>query len=266
MADGAVRYSPIPAAASPAVRFPTVEFPLASRGQPAVVAETVTRRFGRRWALRGVSLTVQAGEVVGVEGHNGSGKSTLLRILATALKPTTGSVRVFGADVVRDGDEVRGQVAFLAHFPGLYDDLTAAENLRFAARMLGRPVAEIPVLLERVGLLREADEVVRRFSAGMQRRLSLARLLLQRPRLLLLDEPYNNFDAQGIALVNEVIVGVREAGGAAMVVLHDRHSAAALLDRVVCLSAGLVEPDVADRDGKGALRPSRPMIALAGEG
>jgi len=166
-----------------------------------------------------------------------------LRILSTALKPTSGVARVFGFDVVKESESVRGTVAFLTHYPGLYDDLTAEENLRFACRMLGANQASIPGLLERVGLLRDARETVRTFSAGMQRRLSLARLLLQQPRLLLLDEPYNNFDPSGIALVNEVVSDVRESGGSAMIVLHDRHSAGSLLDRVVRLRQGMVEAE-----------------------
>lgn len=218
----------------------------------AATLDGVTRRFGRRWALRGVSLAVQPGEVVGIEGHNGSGKSTLLRVLCTALRPTGGRATVFGADVARAPDAVRSYVGFLAHYPGLYDDLTAEENLRFATRMLGTGAERIPALLERVGLLREARETVRTFSAGMQRRLSLARLLVGRPRLLLLDEPYNNFDLAGIALVNEIVGEVRASGGAAMVILHDRHSAGDLLDRVVRLRQGLVEDDAVPGHGRTA--------------
>ena len=212
-------------------------------GVAAATIQAVTRRYGRRWALRGVSLSVAPGEIVGIEGHNGSGKSTLLRILSTAIKPTSGEARVYGAHVGNDATTVRGLVALLTHFPGLYDDLTAEENLKFTCRMLGRDFARVPVMLERVGLLREAMEPVRSFSAGMQRRLSLARLLLQQPKLLLLDEPYNNFDSAGIALVNDVVRDVRDAGGAAMIVLHDRHSAGHLLDRVVRLGQGLVIED-----------------------
>jgi heme exporter protein A len=209
----------------------------------AATIEQVTRRFGRRWALRGVTVSVARGEVVGIEGHNGSGKSTLLRILSTAIRPTSGEARVFGADVVREATRVRGLIAFLTHYPGLYDDLTAEENLQFACRMLGREGDRIAEVLGRVGLVREAREPVRTFSAGMQRRLSLARLLLQRPQLLLLDEPYNNFDPAGIALVNEVVREVARAGGASLIVLHDRHSAHGVLDRVVKLADGVVESD-----------------------
>ena len=221
------------------------------RGAAASI-EGVTRRYGRRWALRGVTLTVAPGEVVGIEGHNGSGKSTLLRILSTAIRPTGGDARVYGASVRTAPTAVRAAIAFLTHYPGLYDDLTAAENLQFACRMLGKAPVGIPAVLERVGLAREAHDVVRTFSAGMQRRLSLARLLLQQPRLLLLDEPYNNFDPAGIALVNEVVRETRAGGGAAMIVLHDRHSAAGILDRLVRLKAGVVEADGPMPSGGGA--------------
>ena len=232
----------------------------------AATLDAVTRRFGRRWALRGVSLSVGEGEVVGIEGHNGSGKSTLLRILSTALKPSGGRALVFGADVVGAPTTVRASIGFLAHYPGLYDDLTAEENLRFAARMLGRDFDGVAPVLERVGLLRERSEPVRSFSAGMQRRLSLARLLLQQPRLLLLDEPYNNFDPPGIALVNDVVREVRDRGGAAMIVLHDRHSAGDLLDRVVRLRQGVVESHGAERQSHGAIGAGEPAAGLSVHG
>src|SRR5690606_14261613 len=97
------------------------------------------KRFGSRWVLRGVTLDVRRGEFVGLLGANGSGKSTVLRVLATLLKPNAGNALVNGADVVREAGVVRGQVGYLAHTPGLYDDLTARENLIFAADMLGVP-------------------------------------------------------------------------------------------------------------------------------
>lgn len=193
-----------------------------------------------RWALRGVTLDVEQGEVVGIMGHNGSGKSTLLRVISTALRPSAGEGWVFGKHLVRDAVEVRSHVGFLAHSPGLYEDLTATENLQFAARMLGVSEGPIPGLLDRVGLGREAKERVRGFSAGMQRRLALARLMLGQAGLLLLDEPYNNFDPQGIELVNEVIQEARRGGGAALVVLHDRRQGERVLDRVVELGRGAV--------------------------
>jgi heme exporter protein A len=173
-------------------------------------------------------------------GHNGSGKSTLLRVISTALRPSAGQGWVFGHHILKDAVEVRRHIGFLAHSPGLYEDLTATENLIFAARMFGVDEKSIPAAIERVGLWGARDDRVRGFSAGMQRRLALARLMLGAPRLLLLDEPYNNFDVQGIELVNAVIREARTNGGSALVVLHDRRQGDQVLDRVVELGRGVV--------------------------
>ena len=153
----------------------------------AIVADGVTRRFGPRWVLRGVSLTVSTGEVVALLGANGSGKSTLLRILATLLRAHGGRALVGGCDTASAADEVRSTVGFLAHAPGLYEDLSARENLAFAAAMLGSDTKGphgIDAQLKRVGLSAAATSRVRGFSAGMQRRLALARLLFAKDRTL----------------------------------------------------------------------------------
>ena len=189
-------------------------------------------------------------------GHNGSGKSTLLRVVSTALRPSAGQGWVFGQHVVKDAVEVRRHIGFLAHAPGLYDDLTAHENLLFAARMLGVEEGRIPAAIERVGLWGSRDERIRGFSAGMQRRLALARLILGAPRLLLLDEPYNNFDPAGIELVNTVIQEARTNGGSALVVLHDRRQGEHVLDRVVELGRGVV----IDGDSSGSQAQLEPAV------
>ena len=213
----------------------------------ALDARGVARRFGARWVLRGVNLQVRAGEMVGLLGHNGCGKSTFMRIVATLLKASAGDCFVYGANVKTEGDDVRHHVGFFSHIPGLYDDLSARENLAFAATMLGFPSADIDAALERVGLTHVMHEHVRGFSAGMQRRLSLARLILQRPRLLLLDEPYNNLDVAGISLMNGFIRELNAAGGAAVVVLHDLVPAQGVLDRTVTIRDGRVHtPSTAD--------------------
>lgn len=199
------------------------------------------KRFGARWVLRGVSLEVRRGEAVALLGPNGSGKSTVLRILGTLLSPNSGSGYVNGLDIVRDATGVRGQVGYLAHTPGLYDDLTARENLRFAADMLGLPYKAAEGSLERVGLTHVAGDRVRGFSAGMQRRLALARLILRNPRVLLLDEPYSNLDADGVELMNSVIAGLVRSGGAALVALHELAPAKTMLDRTLTLVEGRIE-------------------------
>ena len=214
----------------------------------AIEVTNLARRFGASWVLRGINFTVARREVVGLLGANGSGKSTLLRIIATLLRPHVGDVQVCGLDVVRDADRVRSLIGYLAHSPGLYEDLTARENLEFAARMLDRDAGEIDPALARVGLLSVAHRQVRGMSAGMQRRLAFARLMLGRPRLLLLDEPYSNLDTEGIALVNELISEWIDEGAAALIVLHEIAPAVRLLDRTGELYEGRIRPASSLRD------------------
>lgn len=224
-----------------------------STSQPdrAITVSGLGKRFGTRWVLRGASLDVGHGEVVGLLGPNGSGKSTVLRIVGTLLTPNAGTAVVNGLDVVRDASGVRGGVGYLAHTPGLYDDLTARENLWFAADMLGLPHTSIEGTLERVGLARVAGDRVRGFSAGMQRRLALARLILRSPRVLLLDEPYSNLDAEGVELMNAMIAGVVHSGGAVLVALHELAPANSILDRTVTLVEGRVAPAYSQRADRG---------------
>ncbi len=204
----------------------------------AIDARAVARRFGSRWVLRGVTMQLRPGEIVGLLGPNGCGKSTLLRIFGTLLRPSAGTASVYGHDVVTASDRVRAHIGFLAHEPGLYDDLTARENLWFAATMLGVGNEEIEESLARVGLSHARHERVRGFSAGMERRLSVARMLLGKPKLLLLDEPYSNLDAEGIAMMSGVIADAVREGGAALVVLHELAPAAGMLSRTVTLTDG----------------------------
>lgn len=223
-----------------------VTTPTGERGIPVESAEPIVelsgiaRKFGDRWALRGVTLSVSPGEGVALLGRNGGGKTTLLRIIATLLRPSRGGGRIFGYDLVREAAAIRGEVGVLGHSPGLYGDLTAAENLRFALRMLGLPVSaeRIREALAMVSLERFADERTRGFSAGMQRRVGLARLLLQRPRLVLLDEPYAAFDAAGIELINGYLSEHLARGGAAVVATHDLARARGVLHRVIELQGG----------------------------
>jgi heme exporter protein A len=202
----------------------------------AIETTGLSRRYGRRWALSDVSLQVAKGSVVMLAGRNGSGKSTLLRVLATALRPDHGTAQVAGHDVRRERDAIRRKVALLAHHSFLYEALTARENLRVAASFLGRD-AEAE-LLARVGLAGRADDPVLSFSAGMRKRLSLARVLLQDASLVLLDEPYGELDPPGFELLDGVIQDLRAQGATVVMATHLVERGRQLCDRALLLEDG----------------------------
>jgi heme exporter protein A len=209
----------------------------------AVDLQNIARRFARRWVLRGASLQVQPGEILAMLGRNGSGKTTLLRVVSTSLRPTRGDGFVYGNHLVKDADDVRENVGVLGHYAGLYDDLTASENLRFATRMSGMKLSreEIEHALNRVSLGDEINERVRGFSAGMRRRLALARLILRPAKLMLLDEPYAAFDQSGIDFVNQFVRDTAARGGAAIIVTHDPARVREVTNRMVRIVDGKIE-------------------------
>lgn len=227
---------------------------------PAVETDDLARLFAGSAALAGVSLVVEGGRTVALLGQNGAGKTTLLRLLATAIRPSYGSARVDGLDVVRDTDAVRERVAYLSHATGLYDDLSARENLRFAATMLATPEAATRVerALADVGLVDRADDRVGSYSAGMRKRLALGRILLASPSLVLLDEPYAALDADGMDLVDALLAAWHAAGVSVLVASHVVDRLESALDGRVVLERGVL----AVATGAGvAMRQPAPGIA-----
>jgi heme exporter protein A len=212
----------------------------------AIELEGLTRRYGERVALAGVTLALPAGATLVVFGPNGAGKSTLLRILATLLRPHAGTARVLGRALPDEGWAVRGRVGLLGHEPLLYRDLTARENLRFHARLHGVGADRVEELLDAVGLALRADDKVHTFSRGMVQRLAVARAVLHDPPVLLLDEPRASLDPAGAELVEPLIGAGR--GRTRVITSHDP-------------AGGLAEADVAL-----GLRAGRPvLLAPAGQ-
>jgi heme exporter protein A len=206
--------------------------------------EGIAKRFGRKWALRGATVRAEAGTAHALMGHNGSGKTTLLRVVATTLRATRGSGTVLGYDLFREAAAIREHVGALYHAPGVYGDLSARENLEFSRRMWGgRVELGVDAALERVRLTYAADERASGFSSGMTRRLALARLVMRPPRLLLLDEPYASFDADGIELVNDIVRNTTGLGGLVLIATHDPERTAEVVDGVITLQEGRVVPD-----------------------
>jgi heme exporter protein A len=213
---------------------------------PAVALDRVTRVFGVTPALVRVDLRIERGQVVVVRGANGAGKSTLLRVLATLLSPTYGSGRVLGFDLESDREEIRSRIEFVGHRTRLYEDLTAAENLRFACRLYGLPVDGAEAALDRAGLKDASGERVRGFSQGMRQRVAVARASLRRPELLLLDEPYAGLDTAAREAVDDLIRATAARGGTAIVATHDP-GRGGMADRTLFMQDGRVLPEGVDR-------------------
>jgi heme ABC exporter ATP-binding subunit CcmA len=205
---------------------------------PAVALTNVTRIFGASPALVRADLSVRRGEAVLVRGPNGAGKTTLLRVIATAVSPTYGTGTVFGNDLIRGREAIRRRTELLGHRTRLYEDLSAEENLRFAARLFGTDPAGVPAVLDRVGLTDAANERVRGYSQGMRQRVALARALLRTPDLLLLDEPYSGLDDTAKDLVDDVVADTVARGGTVLLATHDA-SRGAFATRELHMEAGM---------------------------
>ena len=191
-------------------------------GEPLLAARGLRRSFGRVRVLHDIDLTLVPGEALAVAGPNGAGKSTLLRLLAGLMRPTAGEVRVQGRALTGAAAEARRAIGLLSHQSLLYDDLTLAENLTFAARLYGlpRPAESARAALEEAGLGARAGDLPRRLSRGLLQRAAIARALLHRPRVLLLDEPFTALDAASADRLRETLRARRADGLGLVIVTH----------------------------------------------
>jgi heme exporter protein A len=203
---------------------------------PAIELRGLARYFGERTALRDVTLVLPQGATLAVLGRNGAGKSTLLRILACLLRPHAGDVELFGEPLPRRAFAVRGRLGLLGHEPLLYRDLTGRENLEYHARLHRIELERVDEVLSAVRMDRRGAEPVRLLSRGMVQRLAVARAVLHRPRLLLLDEPRANLDPAASELV-EPLIG-RASGCTRVLTSHDPQAALAEADVVLALKDG----------------------------
>jgi heme ABC exporter ATP-binding subunit CcmA len=208
---------------------------------PVVLFRAAVALAGRFHALAGVDLSLDQGEVVVVVGPNGAGKTSLLRACAGLLPVTSGQASVLGVDLTADHTAVRRFVGLLGHAAPVYDELSAAENVRFAVRALGLPTKDADQALERLGLTgRLRTTPAGRLSAGQRRRVALAALVARRPELWLLDEPHAGLDAGSRALLGELIAEAVSAGASVLLSSHEPHLSVPLADRVVSMVGGRV--------------------------
>ena len=208
--------------------------------QPSVEAWNVHKSYGRRAALRGVDLSVRAGRTLAIVGPNGAGKTTLLRVLATLARPASGTVRICGIDAAADPVAARRHLGVVLATTFLYDELTGAENLAHYARLYGvRDAAQRAVqLAELLGVHGRLHDRVGTYSRGMAQRLSIARALLHRPDVLLLDEPDAGLDPAATAELPRLLRGDGAPSRAIVLTCHDLHLALAVADDVAILAHG----------------------------
>jgi ABC-type multidrug transport system ATPase subunit len=218
----------------------------------------VSKLFGTFAALRQISVDLEPGKCYVLLGENGAGKSTLLRILAGLLRPSFGTVRVFGTAQAGGGQsgsgesgggqtggtephEARDRIGYMSHAPMLYDELTAEENLRYFRSLYpGRACLAPAEALRQVGLDPELNRPVGHYSQGMRQRTSLARVLLSVPELLLLDEPFSNMDVESARQMVELLAGFHQRDRTIVLTTHQRETAAPIADWVLTLRAGRV--------------------------
>jgi ABC-type multidrug transport system ATPase subunit len=227
---------------------------------PVVVAEGLIKQFGRFAALRGVTGEFAAGKLYVVLGDNGAGKTTLLRTIAGLARPTRGKIAVLGSEDIKAS---RATIGYMAHPSLLYDEMTGMENLRYFAGLYQIPAGDVE------GRCREAigsvkldpglERPVGQYSQGMRQRMSLARALLNNPRLLLLDEPFSNVDARSAAEMAGLVGDARDRGKTVFVVTHQPAQLENYADEFVFMEAGRIASRTTSLPG-----PSSPGSSLQG--
>jgi heme ABC exporter ATP-binding subunit CcmA len=208
---------------------------------PVIRFRAAVALVGRFPVLAGVDLDVAQGEIVLLQGANGAGKTSLLRACAGLLRVVSGDARVLGEDLVANPRAVRRRVGLFGHATSLYDDLTAAENVRFAVRAAGGPIAAAGPALERLGLVgRLPTTAVGALSAGQRRRVALAVLAARDPELWLLDEPHAGLDAEHRDLLDGLIRDAVGHGATVVLASHELDRAQGLAGRIVTVAGGMI--------------------------
>ncbi|MGB2964724.1 MAG: ABC transporter ATP-binding protein [Anaerolineales bacterium] len=213
--------------------------------EPIIRTENLTRSFGENLAVDRLSLAINSGEVFGLLGPNGAGKTTTVRMLAALLVPTSGEAFVAGFRVGKEDQKIRRIIGLLPEAPGLYDGLSAEQNLAFYGAMyeVKEISRQIKRYLELLGLWNRRYEPVATFSKGMRQKLAIARALLHEPEILFLDEPTSGLDPQAARLVREFIAELKGKGRTIILCTHNLEEADRLCDRVAVINGHLLALD-----------------------
>ncbi|MDP4105279.1 MAG: ABC transporter ATP-binding protein [Bacillota bacterium] len=205
----------------------------------------LTKQADNKLILRGIDLAIEQGETVAILGPNGAGKSTLLKVLSTLIKPTTGQVEINGLNLKKNQLEIKKLFGYLPHSSLLYDQYSPLENLIFFGKLYGvnHPEERAIELVKEVGLSFFLNEPVKNFSRGMIQRIAIARAIVHDPKILYLDEPHTGLDQGAIAILNNVIVSMKEKGTTTLMVTHDFKQAAEICDRILIMKNGKIVDD-----------------------
>jgi ABC-type multidrug transport system ATPase subunit len=230
---------------------------------PAIIeVKNLTKQFKDVTAVNNLSFTVNAGDVYGFLGQNGAGKSTTIRMLLTLLRPTTGSINIFNKDLLTNRKKILTQVGAIIEKPDLYKYLTAYQNLSFFAKISGVKVSENKIMeqLEMVGLSERAYSKVKTFSQGMKQRLGIAVALIHDPELIILDEPTNGLDPQGIADVRNLIISLsKNFGKTVLVSSHLLTEIELIANRILIIDKGI---KIVEGTSDELLDPAKTIVAL----
>jgi len=204
----------------------------------AIVAENLTYSYGDLLAVDHISFHVAEGEILGFLGPNGAGKTTTVKMLTGQLRPKEGRATLLGLDVARDTEKVQAHIGVCFELTNLYEKMSAEENLKLFARLFGVKEFNASQLLRRVGLGGRERERVEGYSKGMKQRLMVARALVNRPRILFLDEPTEGLDPTSAENIRNIILEERERGATVFLTTHDMLEADRLSDRVAFINQG----------------------------
>jgi ABC-2 type transport system ATP-binding protein len=212
--------------------------------------EGLTKTFGRLTAVEGLDIEVREGEVFGFLGPNGAGKTTTLRLLCALIAPTSGTAEIAGMRLGRDDDRIRASVGILTEHPGLYERLSAVENLGFFASLYGLDAraarAQIDHYLHLMGLWEQRDDAVATFSRGMKQKMAIARAALHDPRVLFLDEPTTGLDPDAARTVRDLIFSIAREGRTVFLCTHNLDEADRLCDRIAFFKRRVIRIDAPD--------------------
>jgi ABC-2 type transport system ATP-binding protein len=206
----------------------------------AIQVQNLSRDYNGLRAVDNISFSVEAGEIFGFLGPNGAGKTTTIRMLTGQLRPTSGSARVAGCDVVGERQQLKPKIGVVFEYQNIYERLSARDNLTFAARLYGVKRERVDRILAQVGLADRARDKVKNYSNGMKQRLLVARALLHEPEILFLDEPTRGLDPNVARDIRAFVANLARQGVTVFLTTHYMEEADQLSDRVAILDQGRI--------------------------